>query len=1234
MVSIKIEGELMKGRGIGKILWAVPALALASSMLMPPTLYASSVRGAQAPQPVTTESDEVSEPGEQDAADSAERSQTVADGAHDAPEQPGQPQVGQSGDTLDEDGAAPGGQGQGESVDLSAADNAVLETGDAAAVPETDESDTTAASAQPAVSDVAAAHKGTLKAGTYAIVLSGGSRSVLDVKGASKVHGANVQLYESNTTNAQRWAITEDAEGFLTIVNINSKKVLGVSGGKAISGANVQQQDANSSKAQQWIAVLEDDGTISLRSALDCGFALTVSGSSAANGLNVCLDHIGQSADGTAANGRQRFTFASASVHVPSSGKTIADGIYTVSAGGLTLDVRNASTASGAALQAYQPNGSVAQAFRFSYDSKAGFYTIMAVNSGKLLDAHLGDAVPNGKVSLWGSIDDASHVKRRYWNVTRGDAGYVITNAASGNALSFSALRQGSGAVTSAADDGATWTLEASASYTWTAADADVLAAKHRGELPLGAYVISSGARVRSTLDVKGASKKDSANVQLYESNGTAAQRWQVKDAGNGYVYLVNAGSGKVLDVKSGKTVSKTNVQQYARNATRAQKWIPVKQANGSFTFYSALGRNLVLDVWGGKTSNGANVQIYAANGLKAQTFTCTSAAPATKKQARTIGDGYYQISFATAGGYCMDINGASSANGATVQGYAANGSLAQAFLVTFDQKAGNYIIRNAGSGKSISVANNDYIPGGRSQLWTYTASAKGQRWLIEPKEDGNGYTIVSVLNGLALQHGSGTGALSFQHASASSAQAWQFSSFQPKVKQGVYTVSTSSRSGIVLDVSGASMSSNANIQGYKSNKTFAQKWWIRTASDGTVTFQNVGSGKYAAASNGNVVQVTSSTSAVSKWKIGLTAGKGFTFTNLANGSLMTISGSKMNVGTAKANGSASQGWKLSSTSMVSEGFYELIPTNATSKRLDIKSASKSRGANAQIYASNKSLAQRYWIRSAGGGWYTITANNSALDLDVSGASAKSGTNVRQYDRNRSAAQKWRFEMGEYGVKIMSACGGNVLETTGSGNGSNVRVATYAGKAGQGWILKGASRPAKIGWQNPKQFPQVSSLTVKLPNYAKGKFTYVSPSRISIDATREDCVNAFIARAYDYLGTKYIEPWSTAPGGAVDCSGLVLQCLYATGMDMGIYNPYNHRWQAWQTYNSMNWYNKGTFMKVSRKDLKRGDVVYYKGHIAIYIGGGKIIDSQPPKVAIRPLNLPGRTIIGYARPYV
>ncbi len=76
-------------------------------------------------------------------------------------------------------------------------------------------------------------------------------------------------------------------------------------------------------------------------------------------------------------------------------------------------------------------------------------------------------------------------------------------------------------------------------------------------------------------------------------------------------------------------------------------------------------------------------------------------------------------------------------------------------------------------------------------------------------------------------------------------------------------------------------------------------------------------------------------------------------------------------------------------------------------------------------------------------------------------------------------------------------------------------------------------------------------------------------------------------------------------------------------MDLGVYNPYNHRWDPSQTFNSMNWYHNNTFMPVSLDSIQRGDIVYYQGHVAIYLGNDQIIDSRIDGygngVRIRPL---------------
>ena len=50
-----------------------------------------------------------------------------------------------------------------------------------------------------------------------------------------------MQIWANNGTNAQKWKVTHDSNGYATLTSVNSGKVLDVNGGVSASGTNVQQ---------------------------------------------------------------------------------------------------------------------------------------------------------------------------------------------------------------------------------------------------------------------------------------------------------------------------------------------------------------------------------------------------------------------------------------------------------------------------------------------------------------------------------------------------------------------------------------------------------------------------------------------------------------------------------------------------------------------------------------------------------------------------------------------------------------------------------------------------------------------------------------------------------------------------------------------------------------------------------------------------------------------------------
>ena len=138
-------------------------------------------------------------------------------------------------------------------------------------------------------------HRKDLPDGTYAFGSKLKTSMKVDVAGASKSDSANVRLWGGNGTNAQKWKVTHDGNGYVTLISVNSGKVLDVYGASTANGANVQQYVSNNTYAQKWIAIKNSDGSYTFQSALAENKVLDVSGASTANGANVQL----YSANGT-----------------------------------------------------------------------------------------------------------------------------------------------------------------------------------------------------------------------------------------------------------------------------------------------------------------------------------------------------------------------------------------------------------------------------------------------------------------------------------------------------------------------------------------------------------------------------------------------------------------------------------------------------------------------------------------------------------------------------------------------------------------------------------------------------------------------------------------------------------------------------------------------------------------------------------------------------------------------
>ena len=361
-----------------------------------------------------------------------------------------------------------------------------------------------------------------------------------------------------------------------------------------------------------------------------------------------------------------------------------------------------------------------------------------------------------------------------------------------------------------------------------------------------GEYYIKSALADDLVLDVWAASRNDGANVQLWNSNLSAAQKWRVSYDSEGLATITNVASGKVLDAQWGSSRPGTNVTQWSNNGSRAQKWKIVTGDKGRITIVSALDSSIVLDISGARRSAGANVQLWTANGSDAQSFEFIPTKPSVSPEGQAdIAPGYYFIwSWVSGSGHLS--TGYSLDNGVKVR--LSDGNLFDDGIWKISRDGdGYYRFENVWSGKSLDSTDGTPIPGRQLQVWTTDLNNPNQKWVIT-SVTGGAYVFRNVGTGLVVDLRGGVAqdgrAIDGYLPNGTTAQQWELDKVDHPMRlndrdaprcdflEEGYVILTNVGSGKVLDVYGASKAFGTKITQQPANGTRAQKWLIAPDTD------------------------------------------------------------------------------------------------------------------------------------------------------------------------------------------------------------------------------------------------------------------------------------------------------------------------------------------------------------------------------------------------------------------
>ena len=300
-----------------------------------------------------------------------------------------------------------------------------------------------------------------------------------------------------------------------------------------------------------------------------------------------------------------------------------------------------------------------------------------------------------------------------------------------------------------------------------------------------GTYSLVPVSATTKALDVSEGSLKDGANVQVWPSNASDAQSFQLSYREDGTAQIASRLTGKCVDVANGELSSGSNVQMYTDNDTRAQQWAITEKSTvtiggTSYTTYELAIEDTNLCLAAGNP----NVTIATRANANAQRWAFVPVEPFRS-------GGIYEIRSMLDYSKCADVASASKANGANVQLYVCNHTNAQKW--TFTQESDGWSVRNIASGKYMDVSGATFEDGTNVQSYQDN-DTRAQRWSVTS----HGYATVE---GERCQ---------------------------------VVTIGADNGTDYALDVLGAGTSNGNNLQIYQANGTYAQRWalWPTWAED------------------------------------------------------------------------------------------------------------------------------------------------------------------------------------------------------------------------------------------------------------------------------------------------------------------------------------------------------------------------------------------------------------------
>lgn len=717
----------------------------------------------------------------------------------------------------------------------------------------------------------------TIPDGIYTITTALDNNQVVEVTDGKTGNGANVAIGKNRNIFQQQFKFQYNRnKNTYTITARHSNKVLDVAGGESKNGTNIQQYTSNGTVAQQWVLQEAGNGYYYIVSKGN-GLCLDVAGGVAKNGTNIQL----YKENGTKS---QKFKIEKASELACE--KIKEEGMYTITtalSSSKAIQVENGKNNNTANIELANKTKTEHQKFNLKYNEKLKSYTIAAVHSNKVLDVAGGESrngtnvqqyAGNGSIAQQWILQEAGN--GYYYIVSKGNGLYL--DVAGGNAKNGANIQVYEGNKTKSQK----FKLEATS------------VEKSDYSLANGTYYIQT--RINSNKRIK--ADMDSNKLKLANNLDVInpRQRFEIQYLDNGYYSIKVEKTNEYLTVENGNYNNGTSIKQAGKDNSTRQEWIIKDLNNGYYAIISRYSK-LYIDIPGGEATTGKLLQMYTGNETQSQQFKFEKAEEIEGKQC--LQDGVYRINTALNVNKGLDIAGGSYYDKGNLQIWAKDKVQQQKFQITYHKEGKYYDIKLVHSGKVLDVAGGERKNGANVQQYTSNDSV-AQQWILQ--EAGNGYYYVvskASLLYLDIANGNAQNGANVQlyEGNGSTAQKFKFQKV-PMIDNDVYHIAIRKNANQYLDIEGGNRQEGAKLQIWQNNSVNQQVFRVEYIDSNCCKITAKHSNMALTIQGNSVVQKPYENLATQQWSIEIVGSGYYRIKSRATGEYMEIVGNKTANGT------------------------------------------------------------------------------------------------------------------------------------------------------------------------------------------------------------------------------------------------------------------------------------------------------------------------------------------------